>query len=64
MMYIIKITILVVLLIVGLACSNSDNNGCEYIDIESALVDIKELSVMDIGESVSYVFVRIHPKNL
>lgn len=64
MMYIIKIAILVVLLIVGLACSNSDNNSCEYIDIESALVDIKELTVMDIGESVSYVSLETTEESL
>lgn len=37
------------------ACSDYDENYYEYIDIESALIDIDELSVADIGESVSYV---------
>lgn len=39
----------------GFSCSDNDEDSCEYIDIESALVDIKELSIADIGESVSYV---------
>ncbi|WP_455628921.1 6-bladed beta-propeller [Parabacteroides chinchillae] len=55
MIHYLKIFILSILLISGFTCSIHNKNGCESINLEDALVNTKKLSVMDIGDQISYI---------